>query len=508
MKRSTLLFLLAMLLIATVAEAATPKRKDLSGDIAVRGTLKKEYNMIPAGTAVVVRRVVKLPGGTDESGIYYAIEANGVQHRLPVEELPLLAFSTPATDREFWQQVYLQNHLYEQAANRDKRTSLRHEIDEECQEYLSKLQDIAYQDDYVTAYVQNIFAKLNSCDIAAERIESLNVRLIQSPQPDAFMLPNGSMVISTGLLCLLDSEDELAAIIASELGHFVLDHQVENIYRAERRAKRAAFWAEVFASVSETMLDIAYWDDNEQAFTASMVADIGTIAALLSIPATDRLGMKYKNGQEIDSDRIALDLLRFKGYNPDGLASALGKLANHYFVHGQTEGLTRYNSVATLEKRIEKAGKGEYLSDNRFIKAMSEVVRFNATMNYANQQYKEAMRMAEKNIGNQLATDHDYLLLVQSRMALTDSEENNKECIGLLDKAQDLAGDSPNLDICKQRILLLLRMQEQHKAAQELDSYTELLQRYQSQEISEEEKEWTRQESNWARQMQRKLRQI
>ena len=93
------------------------------------------------------------------------------------------------------------------------------------------------------------------------------------------MLPNGSMVISTGLLCTLDSEDELAAVIACELGHFVLDHQVNNIYRAERRAKRAAF-CRCLCHYRQCSPRCGYWDDNEDAYAVSLVADIGAIASL------------------------------------------------------------------------------------------------------------------------------------------------------------------------------------------------------------------------------------
>ena len=94
------------------------------------------------------------------------------------------------------------------------------------------------------------------------------------------MLPNGTMLISTGLLCTLDSEDELAAIIANEMSHFVLDHQVNNIYRAERRAKRAAFWGTVLAVTAEVALEVAYWDDDDTALGVGAVASIGSIAAL------------------------------------------------------------------------------------------------------------------------------------------------------------------------------------------------------------------------------------
>ena len=145
---------------------------------------------------------------------------NGIQETIPLNEMGHIAISAPQTDREFWQQIYLKNHLYEYFSDRGYKHKLRQEIDEECLEYLDKLNEIAYQEDYIVSYVQGVFSKLNATTIDSNRGESLNIRIIQSPEPDAFMLPNGSMVISTGLLCTLDSEDELAAVIACELGHF------------------------------------------------------------------------------------------------------------------------------------------------------------------------------------------------------------------------------------------------------------------------------------------------
>lgn len=304
------------------------------------------------------------------------------------EEIDIITLSKPETDQEFWQQVYLKRHLYEHFNNRGYKQKLRQEIDEECIDYLEKLNEIAYQDDYLTSYVQGVFAKLNTITIDANRGENLNIRLIQSPEPDAFMLPNGSMVVSTGLLCTLDSEDELAAVIACELAHFVLDHQVNNIYVAERRAQRAAFWADVFTEVSNTALDVAYWDDNDNAYAVSLVADIGLVTSLLSIPATDRLGMTYKTGQEVTSD--------------------------------------------------------------------------------------------------ELATDNDYIIFVKAQMALSNTEETNNKCLSMLDKAQELVGENHNLDIYKQRILLLMRMNKQAKAASTLKEYLTLLTQYQSQGIEGE----------------------
>lgn len=504
---------IATFIILTVFALASgfskPRQKDISGPIAVRGELTKEYKQVPAGTAVVIRRVIKTNSSDSNfSDILYAVEINGIQMSIPLEELGVIALSPPSTDQEFWQQAYLKRNMYVHFSNRKYKQELRREINEECQDYLDKLNDIAYHDDYISSYVESVFAKLNATTIDSNRGENLNVRVIQSPEPDAFMLPNGSMLISTGLLCTLDSEDELAAIIASELSHFAFDHQVENIYRTERRAKRAAFWGTVLAATADAALDIAFWDDNNNAYAVGFVADVASIASLLSIPTIDRLGMKYKVGQEVAADRLACELLEFKGYNPDGLPSALHKIADYYEEHQQKDNIPRYGSIDHLQKRLNKIGNARMESSRPFLRQTCDVVTFNAGMNYANKRYKESMRLIHKNISNRLVTDNDYLILVKAEMALTNSEEVNNRCLSLLDKAQELAGESPNLDICKQRILLLMRMNKQVKAADNLKEYLLLLNRYREQGIEGEEKEWAEKEIGWADQMLKRVSRI
>lgn len=503
MKRLITFVILAVIL-STAGFAA--KQKDLSGPIAIKGELKQKYENYPAGTPVVIRRVVKMKS-TDKVGsdIFYAAEINGMQIAVPEEDMKNITILPPETDQEFWQQVYLKQHLYEYFNQYGYHTKLRREVDEECRDYLYKLEEIGYNDDFITSYVQNIFAKLSASGIDPNRDEPLNVRVIQSPEPDAYMLPNGTMLISTGLLCTLDSEDELAAIIASEMSHFVLDHQINNIYRAERRAKRAAFWGTVLAVTAEVALDVAYWDDDDTALGIGAVASIGSIAALLNTNVINRLGMKYKNNQEYSADRIARELLVFKGMNPDGLSSALAKVIGFYNIQNRADNLLRYGSIDNLRKRIEKGEKAENQSSRPYLKTMSDVVTFNAAMNMADQRYEDAIRLIQKNLNNNLASDHDYVILVKSQMALYNTEKVNEECAALLWKARQLAGDSPNLDIYKQEILLLMRMNKQSKAASTLKEYLDLLSRYQAQGVEGEDKEWANKEIGWANQLLDKI---
>ena len=86
-------------------------------------------------------------------------------------------------------------------------------------------------------------------------------------------------------------------------------------------------------------------------------------------------------------------------------------------------------------------------------------------------------------------------------MALSNTEEVNNRCLAMLDKAQEMAGTSPNLDIYKQKILLLMRMNKQAQAADILKEYITLLSAYEGQGIEGTEKEWTNKEIGWANQM-------
>ena len=58
-----------------------------------------------------------------------------------------------------------------------------------------------------------------------------------------------------------------------------------------------------------------------------------------------------------------------------------------------------------------------------------------------------------------------------------------------------------NLDIYKQKILLLMRMNKQAQATDILKEYIILLSAYEGQGIEGTEKEWTNKEIGWANQM-------
>lgn len=502
MKRfTTTLLLLAIISSFTIAQATNPRQKDLSGNICIKGTLNAPYLQSDAGTPVIIRRVVKQNPTTQQNpgGILYAIDIKGIQYSMPASDAELITIPVPQSNEEFWKQIYFKGQMYTYYEQNGYRPDLRRQIEEESLEYLTQLEEIAYTDELTQLYVEGIFAKLTPKNLDPNRNENLHIRIIQSVEPDAFMLPNGAMIISSGLLCTLDSEDELAAILANEICHYALDHPIYNIYKAERRAKRSIFWTNLLAEAAHEAYEIGYWDGDNNAYAVSAMANLGSIVALLSFPASNHMGIEYKKSQEKQADQFTLELLQATGYNPDGLASALRKITNFYIREQRTKDIARYNSIDRLKDRLKDINGETTLEDERpYLRNTSYAVTFNAGMNFANKRYKDAIEIVNKNINNNLATEQDYIIYVKARMALENSESANQECMAFIEKAREMAGNTLNLDICKQNILLLIRMNKQVEAANELHQYLAYLSEYQAQEQPENEQEWIDKESAWA----------
>ena len=113
---------------------------------------------------------------------------------------------------------------------------------------------------------------------------------------NAVALPGGQIFVTDGLMRLLNSEDQLAAVLAHEMGHVVHRHASERMARAKLKA--AAGSAVTVAS------------DRERT---------GWVAGFLS-ELTD---LRYGRRQELESDSYALDLMADAGYDPTAMSELL-----------------------------------------------------------------------------------------------------------------------------------------------------------------------------------------
>jgi predicted Zn-dependent protease len=79
------------------------------------------------------------------------------------------------------------------------------------------------RDPELNAYVREL-----SCRVAADLCPDIRVYVLRSPYFNAFMAPNGMMVVFSGLLLRVSSEAELAFVLAHEVGHYQQQHSLKN----------------------------------------------------------------------------------------------------------------------------------------------------------------------------------------------------------------------------------------------------------------------------------------
>ena len=119
------------------------------------------------------------------------------------------------------------------------------------------------------------------------------------------------MLVTTGLYRLLESEDQLAAVLAHEIAHVNLNHGLGAIQQANLTQ---AFLLIGKAVVSE-----------------SAGSDLGALTGVFEASVEDILGRMvvsgYSREQEYAADRLAAEILYRSGYDPQGLAEFFRILA-------------------------------------------------------------------------------------------------------------------------------------------------------------------------------------
>jgi predicted Zn-dependent protease len=120
--------------------------------------------------------------------------------------------------------------------------------------------------------------------------------VLDSPDLNAFVLPNGKVGFFRGLMELAGSDAEVASVLGHEVGHIVARHP------AERVSQQMALQAGV--GVAQILLG---GENGENA---------GAIGAALGLGATFGVLLPYSRKHELEADRVGVQLAEQAGYDP------------------------------------------------------------------------------------------------------------------------------------------------------------------------------------------------
>jgi beta-barrel assembly-enhancing protease len=157
------------------------------------------------------------------------------------------------------------------------------------------------------------------------------IKIIQSEQINAFTMPGGNIYIFSGLIKAADSPEEVAAVLAHEIGHAEKRHVVTKLIND--------------MSVTAILSILSGGDP-------SMVAEI-----LRSV-----VGNKFGREQEMEADKFALQLLEDAQIQPKSLARFFERLNDKDLDYN--EDLEILMTHPHNNRRIEQARK--YKTRNNF----------------------------------------------------------------------------------------------------------------------------------------------
>lgn len=132
------------------------------------------------------------------------------------------------------------------------------------------------------------------CRLLQDYCKDMRVYIMRSPYFNAFMAPNGMMVVWTGLLLRVHNEAQLATVLGHEMGHYLRRHSLD-------RFKRIKFTVTLSRALS-IGLNIAA--------ETSTLQNAGIAFALLASL------FSYTRSQESEADKFGIQLLSNAGYDP------------------------------------------------------------------------------------------------------------------------------------------------------------------------------------------------
>lgn len=120
--------------------------------------------------------------------------------------------------------------------------------------------------------------------------------LVQDPEPNAFCMPGGKIVVNEGILPYTQTEEGLAIVLGHEVGHAVAKHSAERL----SQQMVASYGGQLLSGVLS----------NKTAATQNLAQQIYGLGAQYGVM------LPYSRRNESEADHLGLVFAAMAGYNP------------------------------------------------------------------------------------------------------------------------------------------------------------------------------------------------
>lgn len=389
----------------------------------------------------------------------------------------------------------------------DKLYEIRSDIEADAIEYISRLSryNLIFEDPYLESYLYSVVSKILPNKRADGFPYDINIFIVRDPSTNAAVFPNGTMIINTGLLAATHTEDELVAVLAHEIGHFVANHTLVNIRKMEKAQARAEFWAAIGMGLAAAT-EVAAASTGYYYSDGTLTANSAILSYSIASSILKRIGMEYSKEQEEEADKLALDALKYLGYDQNAAATIFQRMADIYNEEGNWAAYYLAGDHPSLEERIKYCGIPSYKTDPEYEKMVSFAVTSAAITKFNQGRFTQAMKLVDQNIKNNVGTDDDFLIKSLCLLNLFSDSAHNKEASSMILKAKAI--NFGNTNILRTEIIASLRNNDLNSASTAIEKYIARIN--DSIEKSKDESSYhyrfLLEELDWARKMSVKVR--
>ncbi len=164
-----------------------------------------------------------------------------------------------------------------------------------------------HPDEEAQAYLDSICMRILRNSAAGTTEYPFECHLLADPETiNAFALPGGQVFITAALFDQLETEGQLAGVMAHEIAHVVARHSAEQI--AKQQLTQGLTGAVVIASYDP--------ENPRSAQTAQMAMLIGSL-----------VNMQFSRSDELEADRLGVRFMAEAGYDPRAMIQVMEVLA-------------------------------------------------------------------------------------------------------------------------------------------------------------------------------------
>ncbi|MCS7215724.1 MAG: M48 family metalloprotease [Thermodesulfovibrio sp.] len=169
-----------------------------------------------------------------------------------------------------------------------------------------------YENPQLTSYINSIGKVIVLHSERPFIFGGYHFAILNTNEVNAFACPGGIVLVTRGMLNLLQNEDELAAVLAHEIAHLNHRDGINSIKQAR--------WMEALTIIGTTAAR-QFGDEEMTKLVDIFEGSIDDILKTLIING-------YSQTQEYASDEKAIHYLTKAGYNPNALINVLERLRN------------------------------------------------------------------------------------------------------------------------------------------------------------------------------------